>query len=63
MRNVLTFALIDAASKTGPRVATFVEALIIAAFGWRTMYLLFGAREPLVAPVLDPLGAPRAEAA
>ena len=42
-RRGLANALIDAASKTGPGVATFAGALIISAFGWRTMYLVFGA--------------------
>lgn len=41
-RRGLANALIDAASKTGPGVATFIGALIINAFGWRTMYIGLG---------------------
>jgi MFS family permease len=42
-RRGLANALIDAASKTGPGVATFVGGLIISAFGWRAMYIGLGA--------------------
>jgi MFS transporter, ACS family, D-galactonate transporter len=42
-RRGLANALIDAASKTGPGVATFIGVLIITAFGWRTMYIGLGA--------------------
>jgi len=49
-RRGLANALIDAASKTGPGVATFVGALVVAAFGWRAMYIVFGAASLLWLP-------------
>ena len=42
-RRGLANALIDAASKTGPGVATFIGGLIITAFGWRAMFIGLGA--------------------
>jgi MFS family permease len=42
-RRGLANALIDAAGKTGPGVATFFGALIITAFGWRAMFIGLGA--------------------
>jgi MFS family permease len=61
-RRGLTNALIDAGSKTGPALGTLIGGLVIARFGWRSLFLILGFGALLWVP-LWVAWAPRAQAA